>query len=290
MKAWYFPSWNGDFRLEADPDDEKKTTLTIIDPTDLELEVLGKLVPEFKAQGFRDSEDPLWDPEGDKQQVVALTGELMAVGQLLLPKLKPGKATLTAVKVADGDIVTVRESDKKAAGGLDKALAVLGVDVAKVAKTAKAATVARPTTCCPQCVEGPLTPATEVLFEFLDDEEKERWSEDHAVVAEGNLTGHRYLLMHRHSRRARKIGWMCYDLDDGNHLHFYDWSVPPEEEVLASKLILENHEDWLRNEASCFHSSLKFKNPFGNFNDGVAESGVLGAIGSVFRTFSGALS
>ena len=34
-------------------------------------------------------------------------------------------------------------------------------------------------------------------------------------------------------------------------LHFHDNSVPPEEEVLAAKLILEHREPWLRNEATC---------------------------------------
>ena len=257
----------------------------MFEPTENELKILDMLGHTLKEMGHLEK-PVLWRADDDDkfEQTRVIDADIITVGKLLLPKLKPTKAALTAIRVADGEITTAR-STEKAMGSLDKALVALGAEPEK----AKAVTVARPTPCCPNCIDGPLTPATEVLFSFLTDEERERWSDDHAVVAEGNLTGHRYLLMHRHSEKARRIGWICYDLDDRSHLHFYDWSVPPEEEILAAKLILEHHEDWLRNEATCFHATdVRFKNPFGDINDGVAESGVLKGFGMAFRGLAGA--
>lgn len=312
MSAWYFPSWNGDFRLEAH-DDETKTTLTIIEPTEQELRVLGVIEDLSVELGYHDGKKPFWTPGGDKRQATVLSTDILTAGKLLLPKLKRTRAVLTAVKSSDGDIITVRETEKKS-GQLDKALkallkrkddrdlltqdsatdpkeepkALAKSEETKPAKEEpKAVTVARPTPCCPNCQPGSMSPATEVLFDFLTPEERDRWADDHSVVAEGNLSGHHYLLMHRHSRRAQKIGWICFDLNEGTHLHFYDWAVPPEEEVLAAKLILEHHEDWLRNEATCLHRSpIKFKNPFGNLQDGVEESATLRMLGGMARALT----
>jgi hypothetical protein len=109
----------------------------------------------------------------------------------------------------------------------------------------------------------------------------------------GGLSGNRYILAHRHSERARRQGRICFDVDDQMVVHFHDWTVPPEEEVLAAKLILEHREPWLRNEATMlgpqfnFREGLricvmKFKNPFGGFSDGVPDANLTRAIGGLF--------
>ena len=118
-------------------------------------------------------------------------------------------------------------------------------------KPEKAATVKRPTPSCPQCYVDATEPATEVLLSFLDEEQHHQWSKDRSMIVTGGLTGHRYLIAHRHSEKAARAGKICYDIDDGGVLHFHDHSVPPEEEILATKLILEHREPWLRNEATC---------------------------------------
>lgn len=136
-----------------------------------------------------------------------------------------------------------------------------------------AATVKRPTPCCPRCIHGSVGPAREVLLAFLDEHEHETWAQDRTLVVEGGLSGHRYLLAHRHTPTARRIGRVCFDLDDEAVVHFHDWTVPPEEEILAAKLILEHREPWLRNEATMFQGGTdRFKNPFGDINDGVPDS------------------
>jgi hypothetical protein len=118
------------------------------------------------------------------------------------------------------------------------------------------------------------------LLTFLNEEEHEDWAKERAIVVTGGLSGHRYLLAHRHSKTAAKIGRVCYDLDDRCVVHFHDNSVPPEEEVLGAKLILEHREPWLRNEATHFgRTNVRFKNPFGDFYDGVADAMMTQQIG-----------
>jgi hypothetical protein len=126
---------------------------------------------------------------------------------------------------------------------------------------------------------GAIEPATEVLVSFLTDDQHADWAEHRAIVVTGGLSGNRYLLAHRHSTIGQRIGRICWDIDDRQVVHFFDHSVPPEEEVLAAKLILEHREPWLRNEATIFGPVQKFKNPFGGFLDGTETSGFLQGFG-----------
>lgn len=145
-------------------------------------------------------------------------------------------------------------------------------------KPKAATTVARPTVCCPRCVAGDLTPAGEVLYEFLTDDEKRQWEKDHSIVVYGGITGHPYLLSHRHGRWAIKHGKICRDLRNNQTLHFHDHSVPPEEEVLAAKLILEHREHWLRvSGTGCGDPYLP--SPFGNGADGTRSTGFTTQLG-----------
>ncbi len=152
--------------------------------------------------------------------------------------------------------------------------------------TPKAAvTVRRPTPCCPQCTRGAVGPASEVLLAFLDEQQHKDWSERRAIIVRGGLTGNRYLLAHRNTDLAAQIGRICFDMDGDVVVHFHDRTVPPEEEVLAAKLILEHREPWLRNEATYFVRGgprrSRFKNPFGDGLDGVADASLTQLIGSL---------
>lgn len=136
-------------------------------------------------------------------------------------------------------------------------------------------------------LRGCVEPATEVLLSFLNEEQHEQWMKTRTIFEYGGLTGHRYLLAHRHSRVAARIGKIAYDHDDDAALHFHDHSVPPEEEVLAAMLCLKFREPWLRNEATCLGGNFDFvfKNPFGDGSDGVADSDFTGELGTFLRGF-----
>lgn len=270
---WFFPSWNGDVRLEQDGENCR---VLVISPTPYELEVLNKLQAVLVKKKYLDAEQNLWvEGDGsayrDKPQSTALSASLSKVAPLFTKILKPGKQTLTAVSFKDGSIETVQGSE------VSEALAKKAEDKGK-----DAATVKRPTPCCPQCVPGAVGPASEVLLSFLNEDEHRMWAQDRCLVVEGHLTGHRYLLAHRHTERAARIGRICYDLDSQEVIHFHDNSVPPEEEVLAAKLCLEHAEPWLRNEATLFnYQEIRFKNPFGDIMDGTADAFLTNFVGGL---------
>ncbi len=321
---WYFPSWNGDIRIEVDPKNQSRTIITAIEPTADEQRVLKSLAAILHEKGWM-KRKTLWYPKGKnkKRDETIVAASMVEIGTLMISHLKPGLATLTAIKMHDGTIEAMANSDKgilawlkklfgedgKASVGTVKELADAleagtkgdplrsAPDEESKAlekkKPEKAATVKRPTISCPQCYEGAIEPATEVLLSFLDEEQHEQWMKTRTIFEYGGLTGHRYLLAHRHSRVAAKIGKICYDHDEGNVLHFHDNSVPPEEEILAAMLCLKFREPWLRNEASCIGNDddsggaydFVFKNPFGDGSDGVADSNFTGEIGGFLRGF-----
>ena len=323
---WYFPSWNGDIRIEADPQNPSRTLITAIEPTADEQRVLQSLASILHQKGWM-KRKTLWYPNGKKkktQDQTVVAASMFEIGTLMISHLKPGLATLTAIKMQDGTVEAMANSDKgilawlKRLFGNEGGNAPIGT-VKELAdalesgskgdphrstadeepktpkedkKPEKAATVKRPTISCPQCYEDAIQPATEVLLSFLDEEQHHQWMRDRSMVVTGHLTGHRYLLAHRHSEKAARAGKICYDLDDAGVLHFHDISVPPEEEILAAKLILEHREPWLRNEASCLGNNdesgsfdFVFKNPFGGYRDGVEDSIFTGEIGSFLRGF-----
>jgi hypothetical protein len=299
---WYLPSFSGDFRLESDPDHAQRSLLTMISPTPGELLLLGQAGAKLFQRGLVDAED-LWDvdPGASATQSIAIRASVNDVAPLFVKTLKAGQATLTAIKFTNGKMSTI------AGDNIGEAVATLTAKAAPEAeapqgkpKPAAAVTVKRPTPCCPECQPGPIEPALEVLREFSSEEQRQQWEDHRYLVAVGNLSGHRYLLTHRHSRRAAVLGKICCDLDDRVVLKFHDTLVPPEEEVLAAKLILEHREDWLRNEATHFGIRLDgggsriygvgpyfesrpdpylFKNPFGGLNDGVETAQLVESIG-----------
>ena len=275
---WYFPSWNGDIRIEEHPEDpKKKTRLTVVSPTAAEIKKLGEIDALVRKRGWRDEDKPMvgsFSVNWPERAEFTLDAPVSRIGKVLLKKVKGGKQTLTAVVFEDGT--------QEVADGDGEAVAALVNDAEEQAekKPEKAVSVKRPTPCCPTCfAEDPITAADEVLKEFLTPSEWETWVNDLAVYAYGGMSGHLYRLAHRQSPEAAKQGKICLDLTNDEILHFHDWSVPPAEEVLAAKLILEHREDWLRNEATLAGNPC-FKNPFGGTMDGVADSQATAGVGA----------
>ena len=290
MDTWYFPAWNGDFRLKAAADNT--SVLEIIDPSAGE----ESLLSEF----FRIARKRKWTRARAKidnaaYREIKLSASVAAAGKVLVGILKPGEQSLTAIKYEDEDIIEVVES-----ANTEKLAALLEPKTthaptkAKPAKEKKkkAASVKRPTACCPRCIPGAVDRASEVLLSFLSTEQHEQWAEHRTIEVHGHMSGHTYVLAHRHTDMAQQMGFMCGDLTDGGVLHFHDWSVPPEEEVLAAKIILEHREDWLRHEATCLGGRIPgiaprsmrdvFKNPFGDFFDGIPDSVFTQQVGQFF--------
>ncbi len=264
---WFFPAWSGDFRL--DPIDDKSSLLVITKPTAREIAMLREFLAQARKKKWTTDDIALM--EAIDARTIKLDAPVDKTGPVLVKATKPADRTLTAVAFRDGRLEVAETG-------------MLTTLVEKaVAEDAQAAvSVVRPTPSCPACVPGSVEPASEVLLSFLTPKEHEDWAAHRAIIVQGNCSGHRYLLAHRRSDTARRIGRICYDLDDQLVLHFHDWTVPPEEEVLAAKLILEHREPWLRNEATVLwmfpdghwedQGYMRYKNPFGDHRDGVVDA------------------
>jgi hypothetical protein len=278
MKTWYVPSFHGDFRLTVG-EDQKTSKLLVMAPTPHEIKLLNGFLSSAHKKKW--TSELLTADDANDTRTIILKAPLAKTGPMLVRATKPADRTLTAVSFKDGRL-EVAET-----GALETLVARVESD--KDGKDAKAVSVSRPTPCCPKCEVGSIAPARDVLLSFLSPQEHEDWAAHRAIIVRGGTSGHRYLLAHRHSPTAARLGKICYDLEDHFVLHFHQSEVPPEEEILAAKLILQHREPWLRNEATCLLQTkdgrwhdlgfMRYKNPFGGVSDGRVDAAITATFG-----------
>lgn len=273
---WYIPSWNGDYRLEP-ADDGKSCVLIVVDPTPAEKETVVRFLSYARERKWttrkrlgtrgKETKVPLKATVTEAAPVLIDSGAALKIGALTVLRFSSGEMT-----AEENPEEIAKKAEKEVKEGKKKPKA--------------AATVKRPTSCCPSCIPGAIEPATEVLLAFLTPEQHRTWADGRYVMVQGGLTGYRYAVAHRHSEHAREWGKVCRDVTHDFTLHFHDTSVPPEEEVLGTMLILQHREHWLRHEATCLGLAEKgriFKNPFGDFFDGVQDAAWTAVAGRMVR-------
>jgi len=288
MVKVYLPSWNGDMRLTANPGVQRTSVLSLTKPTPHELLVVGEFLRvAAKKQWWHGVPPSKGEPYGGSSMDIAIDAPLPKASKLLIDLAKPKDRTLTAVKFADGKMEVIEGATAQSLAAVEESIerAKKGEAAEEPKKEAAAAAVKRPTPSCPQCMAGAIGPASEVLLSFLTPVQHDQWARERAILVEGQLSGHRYIIAHRHSEIAQRIGRICFDVDDGGVVHFHDWGVPPEEEVLAGKLIMEHAEPWLRNEATLIGGvfTKKYKNPFGGLSDGTESAAFAIGVGRMLR-------
>lgn len=264
MNRWFFPSWSGDFRLEADGD--KGSVLTVIKPTPAELDKLDAFLSEARKKKWV-KQHVGFVPDGEI--TIKVAASVQDAGRILLGKKTKGK--LTAVRSDDGKVTAAW-------------------DEKDLAKAKEAATVRRPTLCCPLPVPGPDQRASEVLRAFCTPRQWKDWCEDGLLRCYGNLSGRLYEVLHRHHPTAIRRQKIVWDVAGGHVMHCYDWSVPPAEEVLTMKLVLEHAEHWIRNASGClFGSGDIYHNPFMSARkqgaDGLPDAAFMRGVGRAFKSF-----
>lgn len=233
---WYIPSFYGDLRLERSG---TNTVLSWEKVTPTERRVLQSLFAHAVSKGWaKETEHDL------TKGSLALSTELPKVQKFVAKALKPGRKTVDFVQFSDGKIEEIQHGKLEAASDRDLE------DSAPLPTPAKGVTVAAPTLGCPEpdLIKAELR-ARDVLFAFLDDDQRDDFRKRNAFVTEGAGTGHRYIVTSRHARdQLAHTRRQLYDLDEKMPYCVHDYSVPAAEEMLALHLLLKSpeHERYLR--------------------------------------------
>ena len=251
MRMWAIPSQSGDYRLETDATSTDKCRLTVENPTDKELEELGRFrtgCVERKWGWDADNEEGYINMVGNT--TVFINAPISACGPLLVVSKMPDRTTLTAIASKNGQQVAI------VIGQQEQAL----VKAVEKTDAEKAVTTRRGTVCCPQPIEGPLRRASRVLREWCSPSQWQSWIDNAYLDCYGGITGRKYRVYHRHHPHAVFLQQPILDLDMASRvdapealrsckLHRWDYTVPAPEEVLGAKLILEHREAWIRNQS-----------------------------------------
>jgi hypothetical protein len=171
---WYIPSWNGDVRL-VPTEDRKATRMTIYKPTVTERQMVNLAAAEMLKEGWIKDWTPLPKRKGfmeKSRRIITINATLEQVGPLVVKTLKPGPAVLTAILLKDGEVITSSGSKAELQAAVEQATQ----PAPPPPEPRAAATVRRPTPCCPDCIPGAIHPASEVLLSFLTPEEHESWA------------------------------------------------------------------------------------------------------------------
>jgi len=246
---WYIPSFHGDFRF-TETDDKKGAALTAERPTPAEVEAIQRYLKRCLKENWITARDRdtflmlLRDGSRSATPQIVIEAPLAQAAAPMAKILGRGKVGLvTALAFEDGKVKlteVVEESD------LPRWMRA-EIEVAKAPPRA-AVTVARPKLSCPECSGRPEgeRKACDVLWDFLDADQRREWLSGRRFTAFGSHTGHAYDVAPRDTARAADRGRICFDMDDGVILHNFDLTLPPEEEALQAQLILEHRANWIR--------------------------------------------
>ncbi len=248
MDRWYFPSWCGDFRIEALGEAPARCALTVTDPTPAELDRLDKFLGTARRKGWVRKAAGI-SPVGESR--LELDVPVGVAGRVFLGKA--ASQHLTVLRSSAGILCAERTDGTSCSSSSPEE-----------EKAEAAVSVRRPTLDAPSPVPGPEVRASEVLRQFSTPAQWEAFVREGVLRCRGGLSGRLYEVAHRHHPLAIERGKCAWDVKDACIMYAYDWSVPPAEEVLMLKLVLEHAEDWIRNRSGCGCRSSPpiFYNPF----------------------------
>ncbi len=215
--TWYLPTFYGDIRLTAQGN-----------RTQIEWENLSPTERQALVSLSRKVTWPCGPDIVDKADIVVDT-PIAKIENWIARGMKRGRKLLTAVTFSGGRIEEVHRGDGEAPV------------LARVVDGAKAAvTVAQPTVGCPSPeFEKAEIRATRVLRQFLSPTQLADFERTQSFIAVGADTGHRYMLISRHSPKLASYGGRSvFDVTEGRPVCVHDWLVPASEELLELALFL----------------------------------------------------
>ncbi len=218
MKMYYTSNY-GDVNIEQIGDNVilKTTSLTTI-----EEKLIKHLLTKYedKILELKDTDGSLENKEFTIQNI-----KLADVHKVMTKILKKDKPILTALKFKDGKIEVTEELKDK-----DTEEAITG------------ATVEKPHRHCPvpSFMETEFR-ASQVLKEFLTDQQLKDFEHHRQIVCKGNYSGKNYLITSRWSPKISTYG-QIFDLVTNELICANCNELPPSEELLSLKLMIEHKE------------------------------------------------
>lgn len=209
----YFCSEFGDISIE---EVDEVVRLKTTDLSMTEKKLLKEIIKKFKLYDLSEKES-LEDMEVPLENV-----KLEDLHKFMKDVLKKNKPTITAIKYKDGKIEIVE--DLKGKNG------------------EVAVTTDKPVRGCPmpEMIQSEVR-ASVVLNHFLDNTQIKDFETYRQIVAIGNSSHKPYLITSRYSPRVVDMGQL-YDIGDKKIICASCNEIPPSEEILALKLMIEHKE------------------------------------------------
>jgi len=203
----YIPTYWGDIRMERQGD--TGTELTVEKLTADETLVVERILKKYKIP----------KPDFTKPKTIFIPQNMDKVHKFVTKTLKRGMPTITAMKIAGGQVTEIRDLEE-----------------AEVAGAEAVATTPVPQRGCPMPIfdatQEKSIRATRVLSLFLNPTQKRDFARQHAFAVVGADSGSKYMLAHRHSHLASEHG-LVYNLDTKRTTCVEPTFLPPEEEILS---------------------------------------------------------
>lgn len=241
MRAWFFPCWSGDFRLEPDPANPNGCVLTVQDPTPLDRERLAPFLSEARALGWLDVTGGV-APTG--LTTLPLSAPLVVAGAVLAEQLLPDGPAWTALRSASGAVNLLEGPTKALADRLRFGLEHRGGVGRLLEAPAAAVTLEPPKRGCPPPAPAP-SRASEVLAAFSTERQLATLERRGFMLVYGCQSGRPYQVFHRDAARRAGLGHNVLNVETRREVCAWDDRVPAEEELLGLKLGLEHREAWL---------------------------------------------
>lgn len=243
LRTWFIPAWCGDFRLEAHPDDAKRSILTVEDPTESDKARLVPFLAHARERGWVDALDGI---SSRGMSVLHVGASVSEAGQVMAASLfRPGEETWTALRVTGGAIELVNGTMPfdMTAPKASEAPTSTSTPSLPAKQPEAAVTVRAPRLGCPAPTPAERR-ASEVLRTFCTQREWDCWQQRSFIPVVGNASGRSYRIYHRTEAARLNMGHTVVD-QDGTEVCMWDDTVPAEEEALALKLALQHREGWL---------------------------------------------
>lgn len=211
----YFTSMYGDISIEVSAENKDSTLLRTTELGEVEKNIVKEILKEYDIFPEKGLDNQIFTIEKRK---------IEDVHKVMKKLLKKDRPTLTAIKYKDGKIECIEELQPKHT------------------ESETGVTVDRPRRGCPmpEVLKTEIR-ASKVLKEFLSKIQLSDYNKHLQFVSIGGYSEKPYLVTSRWCENVTKYGQL-YDIADHRVICANCWEIPPSEELLSLKLMIEHKE------------------------------------------------